>query len=57
MRAAVFNISLIWDYNIDRDLENRAYLIRDPSELDGLPEWILRDAVEMAQQAGYPKAG
>ncbi|CAK8987654.1 unnamed protein product [Durusdinium trenchii] len=56
VRAAVFNISLIWDYNIDRDLENRAYLIRDPSELDGLPEWILRDAVEMAQQAGYPKA-
>ena len=46
----------IWEQNIERDLEQRAYLIRQKGELEGLPAWILRDAVEMAQQAGYPKA-
>jgi len=56
VRGAVFNISLIWDENIDRDMESRAYLIRDKSELEGVPEWILKDAVELALQAGYPKA-
>ncbi|CAL1134079.1 unnamed protein product [Cladocopium goreaui] len=56
VRGAVFNISLIWDQNIDRDMESRAYLIRDKTELEGVPEWILKDAVELALQAGYPKA-
>ena len=28
----VFNISLIWDQNIDRDMESRAYLIRSWAE-------------------------
>ena len=56
VRAAVFNISLIWDQNIDKDMEKRAYLIRDKSELEGVPEWILRDAAEGALLAGYAKA-
>jgi len=56
VRGAVFNISLIWDQNIERDMEMRAYLIRDRQDLDGIAPWILEDAVQSARQAGYPKA-
>ncbi|CAE7237611.1 OOP [Symbiodinium necroappetens] len=56
VRGAVFNISLIWDQNIERDMETRAYLIRDRQDLDGIPPWILEDAVQSARQVGYPKA-
>ena len=56
VRGAVFNISLIWDQNIERDMESRAYLIRDRGELEGVPSWVLEDAAQSAKQAGYPKA-
>ena len=55
-RGAIFNISLIWDQNVERDMETRAYLIRDRRELEGVPEWVLQDATQAALQAGYPKA-
>ena len=56
VRGAIFNISLIWDQNIERDMETRAYLIRDKQELEGVPGWVLEDAAQAALQAGYPKA-
>ena len=56
VRGAVFNISLIWDQNIDKDMEKRAYLIRDKSELEGVPLWVLQDAAQGALLAGYSKA-
>ncbi|CAJ1390216.1 unnamed protein product [Effrenium voratum] len=57
VRGAVFNISLIWDQNVDRDMESRAYLIRSREELEGLPQWVLEDAAAMARAAGYRATG
>jgi len=52
----LFNISQDWETNIDNDMARKSFLVRDRSELDGVPARVFADAADAAILAGYPKA-
>lgn len=55
-RNNIFNMSQDWETNIDNDMRQKAFLVRKPEEVLGVPAYVLEDAADAARQAGYPKA-
>eukprot|EP00929_Paragymnodinium_shiwhaense_P078440 TRINITY_DN40658_c0_g1_i1.p1 TRINITY_DN40658_c0_g1~~TRINITY_DN40658_c0_g1_i1.p1 ORF type:complete len:983 (-),score=261.23 TRINITY_DN40658_c0_g1_i1:79-3027(-) len=50
------NISRVWDANVERDMLRKAFIVRDTSKWEGVPEWVMKDALDAARVYGYPKA-
>lgn len=52
----LLNVSERWAIHIRRDMDNKAFLVRDRRELDGLPTYFFEDAARAARTRGYDKA-
>mmetsp|Transcript_107345 Transcript_107345/g.334579 ORF Transcript_107345/g.334579 Transcript_107345/m.334579 type:complete len:833 (+) Transcript_107345:95-2593(+) len=52
----IHNISQEWETNIINDMARKSFLVRDRTELDGVPVHVFGDAADAAVQAGYPQA-